>query len=337
MNDSHFIDEFSTEIPANEITNNYNVIDEEISFATKAKRTVDDKEAVVLDCTAVNDNSHTDDMRNDTNYQVTLTREEYERLLKGATLREQEKVDEISPKSTTILYEMLNDEQQPMRLQRKSDDELCNTPKREKNNDIFDHRTFSVTSFTMDSESIDRPLEQSQVEQMQMMPTTPQKQIMKSSINSPNPLVKTLSSEFEQRMASIKVSPAVTFNTQSPANVNNNNTPASPLQTQSQTQSNRTMSPIRSMAELSPQRKLNYSPVTVAVNNTNTYMDSNMDELDEECKIETPKLVSPSKLFAAVQDSPSISADKIRKESDEKVKKIMFLFTFLLFLPFKFC
>ena len=133
-------------------------------------------------------------------------------------------------------------EQCANRLQRKNDEEIFNTPKRERR---FEDQTLNVRR------SRDTKTEAESEE----FPKTPQK-----SGRNNNELVKSLSMEFEQRLASIHVSPKI------------------------QSSAPRSMSPVRCVAELSPVSKLNFNE---EINDTGKFV------------IEEPKLISPSKIVAA--------------------------------------
>lgn len=167
-----------------------------------------------------------------------------------------------------------------LRLQRKSEDEICNTPKRERHEDEGLNRRFT------------RQLQQEGIDGGTILinsePTTPQKN------NKNNELVRSLSHEFEQRLASIHVSPITSTNGKGPS---------------------RSMSPIRSIAQLSPVSKLN-------LNDQEEDINTNLDA------VVTPKLVSPSKIVAAAS---AMETEKIKCELESKVVILLYrhlLFTF---------
>ena len=150
------------------------------------------------------------------------------------------------------------------RLQRKSDEDICNTPKRERH---FEDQNLNIRR--------SREPEISETDALNIVVKTPQK--------SKNELVKSLSMEFEQRLASIHVSPKIQSTTSAP----------------------RSMSPVRCVAaQLSPVSKLNL----------------NEDEEDvQRIVVEAPKLVSPSKIVAAAS---SIEIEKVRQDLESKVIKV---------------
>ena len=121
------------------------------------------------------------------------------------------------------------------RLQRKSDEDIFNTPKRERH---FEDQNLNIRRSREAHEQIEAI-------------KTPQKS---------NTFVKSLSMEFEQRLASIHVSPKIVSST-----------------------APRSMSPVRCIAELSPVSKLNLNDNEESASVTGFV-------------IEEPKLISPSKI-----------------------------------------
>ena len=158
-----------------------------------------------------------------------------------------------------ILHDDKIDDTVLERLHRKSDEELCNTPKRERHQD--------------------RPVHE-RSEKYELTPSSPSRRAE---------IVKSLSKEFEKRMASIQVSPK-------PEKQSSTGSP--PVQMMNAPSASRVMSPIRCVAQLSPVPKLNF----------------NDDQSGSS--IETPKLVSPSKIVAAASVN-ALDSEKILKEELE--------------------
>lgn len=163
------------------------------------------------------------------------------------------------------------------RLQRKSDEEICNTPKRERN---FEDSNLNIRNRAR--EEADTKLE----------PEENGNGLLKTPQKIGGLLVKSLSMEFEHRLASIHVSPKI------------------------QSAAPRSMSPVRCIAELSPVSKLNLNEEATArrisVNaNSTSASDSN------NFMIEEPKLVSPSKIVAAAS---AVEIEKIRIDLESKVR-----------------
>ena len=187
---------------------------------------------------------------------------------------EKEKVIEVTKIAyeatlTTDSYEFT--EPTESRLQRKSDEDICNTPKRERH---FEDQNLNIRR--------SREPEISETDALNIV-KTPQK--------SKNELVKSLSMEFEQRLASIHVSPKIQSTTSAP----------------------RSMSPVRCVAaQLSPVSKLNLN-------------EDGEEDLNsglggkKEFIVEAPKLVSPSKVVAAAS---SIEIEKVRQDLESKVSKV---------------
>ena len=192
------------------------------------------------------------------------------------------------------------------RLQRKSDNEIFNTPKRERHEDknlnirsgrLFEMEEEKSIGIIVDSEEDE--------EEGDSLIKTPKKK---------GEMVKSLSIEFEQRLASIHVSPRPTsilgsgntvYTANPPSNTSTNSTINSPSLNISASKSVRSMSPIRNIAQLSPVSKLN-------LNN-----ESGVMEEDTNFYIETPKLVSPSKIVAAAS---AADIEKIKIDLESKVK-----------------
>ncbi len=162
--------------------------------------------------------------------------------------------------------------------QRRSDNDIFNTPKRERNQDQSQN-----TRFTRFTEKND------------------------------NAMVKSLSMEFEQRLASISTSGNINSNSNS--NVNSLHNTPKPVQ--------RSMSPIRCVPQLSPVNRINLNDKPEGgdeINDDNKYMNNNsidnyniIDNISADIIIETPKLVSPSKIVAAAD------VEKIKRELEFKV------------------
>lgn len=164
--------------------------------------------------------------------------------------------------------------------QRRSDDDICNTPKRERNQDQSQNTRF--TRFTE------------------------------------NAMVKSLSMEFEQRLASINTTRNV--NTTNNSYIHPNHNTPKPAQ--------RSMSPIRSVPQLSPASRINLNNGGDEVNDDNKYTNNNSidnDNISTDIIIETPKLVSPSKIVSAAAD-----VEKIKRELEFKVKSEEFKIDWLL-------
>lgn len=164
------------------------------------------------------------------------------------------------------------------RLHRRSEEDICNTPKRERHED----QKLNIRSARL-LEMDDELSAENSTDDLINLKTTPSKK-------KNGEMVKSLSIEFEQRLASIHVSPR-------PATTKD----ISPQVSASKPV--RSMSPIRSVAQLSPVSKLNL----------NDYESS-----EDSCVIETPKLVSPSKIAGA---APAVvDVEKIKSELEAMVK-----------------
>lgn len=194
------------------------------------------------------------------------------------------------------------------RLQRKSDEDICNTPKRERHDD----QNLNIRSgrlLSMDEDKVNEDCE---------LMKTPKKK---------GEIVKSLSIEFEQRLASIHVSPRPNLSNTSASNtvdpVSSNNTTNTTTTNSTSTNNSpcskpvRSMSPIRSIAQLSPVSKLNLNDDQPAV----------AEGENTTFNIETPKLVSPSKIVAA---GSAVEIEKIKNEIESKVKN-RFSVLFMLF------
>lgn len=187
------------------------------------------------------------------------------------------------------------------RLQRKSDEDICNTPKRERHED----QNLNIRSARLLAMDEDKDYEDCELMK------TPKKK---------GEIVKSLSIEFEQRLASIHVSPRPAPSSTSASNNNNNpvsdyNTTTTITTTNTTNNNNspcskpvRSMSPIRSIAQLSPVSKLNLNDDQPAV----------AEGENTTFNIETPKLVSPSKIVAA---GSAVEIEKIKNEIESKVQK----------------
>lgn len=221
------------------------------------------------------------------------------------------------------------------KIQRRSDeDSICNTPKRERNENEKLNRRFIRQLQEGHGESVaDNDDDDGDILTLDgdaSLPKTPQKQInntfttTNNNPNNPNSAtttadsthsvtsnnnnkecVRSLSQEFEQRLNSIHVSPI----TNTTGNKNNNST-------------SRSMSPIRSIAQLSPVSKLNLNDTgDDDSNNINSnYTTSNNSTgstTTENVSIITPKLVSPSKIASQVE------IEKIKCGLESKVKQIL--------------
>lgn len=170
------------------------------------------------------------------------------------------------------------------RLQRKSDDDICNTPKRERHED----QNLNIRSA--------RLLEMDQI----ISETTTslvENDVIKTPQKMKNEMIKSLSNEFEHRLASIHVSPRPAVTSGSTMNTNNAASPSV-----SASKPTRVMSPIRSIAQLSPVSKLNLNDEPSAV--------------EDQIQIETPKLISPSKIVAAAS---ALEIEKIKNDLESKV------------------
>lgn len=199
------------------------------------------------------------------------------------------------------------------RLQRKSDDDICNTPKRERHEDQkLNIRSARLLGIEEESSRNDNDKDNYDESDGDVLMKTPKKK---------GEIVKSLSFEFEQRLASIHVSPKTTL-TNSGYSMNSVNvtsttttataTTAGPTPTITVSSNAipsinpkpvRSMSPIRSVAQLSPVSKLNLN-------------DNNAVEETTNFTIETPKLVSPSKIVAAAS---AIDIQKIKNELESEV------------------
>lgn len=183
------------------------------------------------------------------------------------------------------------------RLQRRSEEDVCNTPKRERHED----QKLNIRSARL--LEMDKAVnDETEGEELKMTPS-------KKNNGNNGEIVKSLSIEFEQRLASIQVSPR-------PAN-------NSTITSNSASKPVRSMSPIRSIAQLSPVSKLNLN-----------------DEGNEEsCLIETPKLVSPSKIAAtpvtvtaAAAAAAAVDVEKIKSELEAKVRQLLKIVWFFIFV-----
>lgn len=155
------------------------------------------------------------------------------------------------------------------RLQRKSDEEIFNTPKRERNFEDFNLNIRNRSKEVEVTESEDNgPLK------------TPQK-IM-------GHLVKSLSTEFEERLASIKVSPKI------------------------QSVAPRNMSPVRCIAELSPVSKLNLNER------------SNFEI--EEPKLVSPSKIAAVTLGNEIEKVRIELESKVKKDEDLLYNRLYFLY-----------
>ena len=187
---------------------------------------------------------------------------------------------------TTTAENITNNTLLEERLQRKSDDDICNTPKRERHED----QNMNIRSARL--LEMDNAVNNEDEENV----------LTKTPMKKGGEMVKSLSIEFEQRLASIHVSPRPAPNTNMIGNNNMNSAQSSVNNSGSKPV--RSMSPIRSIAQLSPVSKLNLN------DDSTTNIDDNFIE------IETPKLVSPSKIVAAAS---AIDIEKIKSEVDAKV------------------
>lgn len=202
-----------------------------------------------------------------------------------------------------------------LRLQRKSDEDICNTPKRERNQDQTQNIRFARLKETEEEREI-------------LVKTPPPLQP-----TSQSHLVKSLSVEFEQRLASIQVSPKpnttdTNNNNNTPTASNTNNLNSNPLKA-----TPRSMSPIRCVAQLSPVGRLNLNDKEVNEDeggNSNNTNSNNNNNTTINFTIETPKLVSPSKIVAA---NSSADIEKIKTEIESKVKTRLY-YTFILYSYF---
>lgn len=188
---------------------------------------------------------------------------------------------------------------------RKSDENIFNTPKRERHEDKSLNVRF--TRFI----NADEEIEQGEGEDGKSLPRTPQK--------SRNEIVKSLSVEFEQRLASIHVSPKqpvvskVAVGTPSPVTANNNN----------HSGTSRSMSPIRCAPQFSPAGRLNLDERREGEGEGEEAAVS--AGKSEEFLVETPKLVSPSKI-ASVTTAVNFDIEKVKAEIDSKwMKQVEFL------------
>lgn len=183
-------------------------------------------------------------------------------------------------------------------ISRKSDEDIFNTPKRERH---FEDQNLNIRR--------SREMEDDQVK-------TPQK--CYAVTNSKNELVKSLSMEFEQRLASIHVSPKVsTSNTFVPP---------------------RSMSPVRSVASdnLSPIRKLifNEDEEVVEVEHVEHNKVKAEAEKDKQLSnnfIEEPKLISPSKIVSAAS---AVEMERIKVELENKVNNIIIIIIYCIIIYF---
>jgi hypothetical protein len=172
-------------------------------------------------------------------------------------------------------HEIVDDEisliKRPAEEQRKTEPEvadLCNTPKRERKEGQPDFRARNFATEAKEQESNEQSPTKAGISHRLM---TTESTTTTTSLNSTpqKAMVKSLSIEFEQRLASIHVSPKP-----------KNSSPAS---------GPRAMSPIRSVAsQLSPVSKLNLNDES-----------STQDEHPNSYVIEKPNLVSPSKIASA--------------------------------------
>lgn len=197
------------------------------------------------------------------------------------------------------------------RLQRKSDDEICNTPKRERHEDqklnIRSARLLEMEQEKSIGCNVDG--EENGEDDGDILMKTPKKK---------GEVVKSLSIEFEQRLASIHVSPRPTpIGGSGNAVHNSNSTTNSPsLNISASKSSGRSMSPIRNIAQLSPVSKLNLNNESVLEGTPNFF-------------VETPKLVSPSKIVAAAS---AFDIEKVKIELESKVKYTSHIQSSLFFL-----
>ena len=182
------------------------------------------------------------------------------------------------------------------RLQRKSEDDICNTPKRERHEDqklnirstrlleMEEHVSIAAAKNNLENEDNEM-----------MLMKTPQKQ---------GEIVKSLSFEFEKKLASIHVSPKSTPPAISNAGVSVNETSNGHSPSSKPV---RSMSPIRSVAQLSPVSKLNLN---------DEQPPQQQQQQNSTGVIETPKLISPSKIVAA---ATSVDIEKVKAELESKV------------------
>jgi hypothetical protein len=233
----------------------------------------------------------------------TIQNDEQEKLEMTSTTAIDEEITFMARKTENLKCEE--------RLQRKSDDDICNTPKRERHED----QKLNIRSgrlLGIEEESSRNDKDNYDESDGDVLMKTPKKK---------GEIVKSLSFEFEQRLASIHVSPKTTL-TNSGYSMNSVNvtsttttataTTAGPTPTITVSSNAipsinpkpvRSMSPIRSVAQLSPVSKLNLNDNTAAEETINF-------------TIETPKLVSPSKIVAAAS---AIDIERIKNELESEV------------------
>lgn len=183
----------------------------------------------------------------------------------------------ITKTTTPNEHEIVDDEisliKRPAEEQRKTEPEvadLCNTPKRERKEGQPDFRARNFATEAKEQECNEQSPTKAGISH-RLMTTESTTTTTTTSLNSTpqKAMVKSLSIEFEQRLASIHVSPKP-----------KNSSPAS---------GPRAMSPIRSVAsQLSPVSKLNLNDES-----------STQDEHVNSYVIEKPNLVSPSKIASA--------------------------------------
>jgi hypothetical protein len=235
----------------------------------------------------------------------TIQNDEQEKLEMTSTTAIDEEITFMARKTENLKCEE--------RLQRKSDDDICNTPKRERHEDQkLNIRSARLLGIEEESSRNDK--DNYDESDGDVLMKTPKKK---------GEIVKSLSFEFEQRLASIHVSPKTTLTnsgySMNSVNVTSTTTTATATATTAgptptiTVSSNaipsinpkpvRSMSPIRSVAQLSPVSKLNL--------NDNTAVEETIN-----FTIETPKLVSPSKIVAAAS---AIDIQKIKNELESEV------------------
>ena len=241
------------------------------------------------------------------------------------------------------------------RLQRKSEEEIFNTPKRERHGrSELSHRQLKEQDndngqenepfLSLEYEDLQKATERDNELNLNLtiekdkdviVDKTANRSIsdLRQAFNSTpsqkdfnETMKKSLSIEFEQRLASIHVSPrqspaqaqaqAQVTKTKSSSSSNYyTTTPNPPLTLNNKFENNnnnnnksRSMSPIRSMAQLTPINKKIDQTATA----TETKIET--ETQDSEIMIETPKLISPSKIVAA---SMALAIDIEKKKNHE--------------------